>query len=128
MRRRRVCHFPVIAAIRQTEVVRTTLIDVKTFIESLSLGSGATLMAIGSALLVWPLCYVRPTILRWLGVVAVTLVLAYCLYWSPVWLGGNPSEYFSWAFLFIGAWFMAGAVPSAAVVLIVGKCRAKPHA
>ena len=67
----------------------------------------------------------RPTILRWFGVMLVPLALAFCLYWLPVWLGANSSEYFSWSFLFVGAWFLAGAVPSAVTVLIFGKFSAK---
>jgi|GEM_PF-1690137 len=101
------------------------LLGVKTFIESLSLGSGAALIAVCSAVLVWLLCYVRPAVFRWLGIVVVPLVLASCLYWLPVWLGANSSEYSSWSFLFIGAWFLAGAVPSAVVVLILGKRQAQ---
>jgi hypothetical protein len=98
---------------------------VKTLIESLSLGSGAALIAIFSALLAWPLCYVRPTLARWVGAILVPFVLSYCLYWSPVWLGGNPDQASSWALLFIGSWFLAGAIPSAVVVLILGKRHAQ---
>lgn len=97
----------------------------KTFIESLSFGSGAALIAVCSIILVFPLCYMRPAIFRWLGTVFVPLALAFCLYWLPVWLGANPSEYSSWSFLFVGAWFLAGAVPSAVAVLIFGKLSAK---
>ncbi len=97
----------------------------KAFIQSLSLGSGAALVAVCSAILVWPLCYVRPAVFRWLGVVVVPLVLASCLYWSPVWLGANSSEYSSWAFLFIGPWFLAGAVSLVVVAIILGKRHAK---
>jgi hypothetical protein len=93
----------------------------KTFFESLSLGSGAALVAVCSSVLVWSLCYLRPAVFRWLGVVVVPLVLASCLYWLPVWLGANTSEYSSWSVLFIGAWFLAGTVPSAVVVIIFRK-------
>ena len=97
----------------------------RAFLESLSLSSGAALIAVCSAVLVWPLCHVRPVVFRWLGTVAVPLILASCLYWLPVWLGANPSEYSSWEFLIVGAWFLAGAIPSVAVVLILGQHRAK---
>jgi len=103
-------------------------LGVKAFIESLSFGSGAALIAIFSALLAWPLCYVRPILARWAGAVLVPLILSYCLYWSPVWLGDNPSEYSSWALLFIGPWFLAGVIPSAVIIFIVGRCRARRHA
>jgi hypothetical protein len=97
---------------------------VKDFLNSLSLGSGAAIVAVCSALLAWPLCYVRQAIFRWLGAVAVPFLLAYGLYWSPVWLGADPSEYFSWAFLFIGKWFLAGAVASLLVVIVFRRRRA----
>lgn len=93
----------------------------KDFLNSLSLGSGAAIVAVCSALLAWPLCHMRQGIFRWLGAVVTPLVLAYILYWLPVWLGANPSEYFSWAFLFISTWFLAGIVASLVVVIILGK-------
>lgn len=41
-----------------------------------------------------------PTYVRWLLVVAIPFVLAYCLYWSPVWLGSDDvSQYSAWAVL-----------------------------
>jgi hypothetical protein len=40
--------------------------------------------------------------------VIVPFSLAYCLYWLPVWLGAEPSEFSAWAILFVGAWFLAG--------------------
>jgi hypothetical protein len=57
--------------------------------------------------------------------VIVPFVLAYCLYWSPVWLGADPLGYDVWKFLFIGAWFFAGFFPSAVLVLILQKRHAK---
>jgi len=54
----------------------------------------------------------------------VPLVLAYCLYWSPVWFFGEPSwEYHNWMFAFLVPWFLAGAIPSAVVVRILKKPR-----
>ena len=97
----------------------------KTSIESLSLGSGAVLVAILSAGVVWLLCYVFPMFLRILWVVIVPLTFAYCLYWSPVWLGADSSEYSVWEFIFVVPWFLAGAVPSVAVALIVRKLRSR---
>ena len=94
----------------------------KDLIQSLSLGSGAAVVAACSAVLAWPLRYVRPLLFRWLGAVALPFVLAVGLYWSPVWLfRADPSEYFSWAGLFIIPWFLAGAVSSVVVVLVFGR-------
>ena len=98
--------------------------EMKTFIQSLSLTSGAILLAIVSAAVVWLLCSVFPVSVRKLWVVIVPLVLAYCLYWSPVWFFGEPSsEYHNWMFAFLVPWFLAGAIPSAVVVRILKKHR-----
>src|SRR5437868_1472590 len=90
----------------------------KTLVESLSLGSGAVLIALLSMAVVWLLCAVLPVTLRWLSIVIVPLTLAYSLYWLPVWLGSDPSEYSAWAVLVVGTWFLAGSIPSAAMVII----------
>jgi hypothetical protein len=105
----------------------------KAFVESFSLSSGAVLIAIVSSVIVWPLCSVFPESLRKLWAVIVPFALANCLYWSAasfeavgsdynkalVW-----SDYRMWATLFIVVWFLAGAIPSAAVVrLFFGKRR-----
>jgi hypothetical protein len=96
----------------------------KTFIQSLSFSSGAILLAFVSTVVVWFLCFVCPVSLRKLWVVLVPLVLAGCLYWSPVWFLGEPSwEYHNWMFAFLIPWFLAGAIPSAVVVLVLEKRR-----
>jgi hypothetical protein len=97
----------------------------KAFLESLSFGSGAVLIAVLSAGVVWLLCFACPSSLRkvWVGI--VPFALTNCLYWSVAWLEADGdeyhralvmSDYHNWALLFIGAWFLAGAIPSAAVV------------
>ena len=96
----------------------------KTFIQSLSLTSGAILLALVSPGVVWLLCSVFPVSLRRLWVVIVPLVLAYCLYWCPVWFLGEPSwDLHNWQFVFLVPWFIFGAVPSALVVWILEKRR-----
>ena len=95
--------------------------------ESLSLYSGAAVVAVSSALLAWPVSFVRPVILRWAGALTVPFALAYVLYWSPIWLGGNTDQHSLWEPLFVGAWFLAGVVPSALVIIAVGRCRAKQN-
>jgi amino acid permease len=92
----------------------------KAFVNSLSLGSGAILIALLSVAVVWLLCSVVPA-LRSLWAVIVPFILAYCLYWLPVWLGAEASGFGAWAILFVGAWFFAGFFPSAVVVLILQK-------
>jgi hypothetical protein len=97
----------------------------KTFVESLSVSSGAILIAVLSVGVVWLLCSVLPVALRSLWVVIVPFIFAYSLYWLPVWLGADPSEYSPWAILVVGTWFVSGATSSAVLVLILRKRRAR---
>src|SRR5579862_8104406 len=100
----------------------------KAFIESLSLESGAILVAGLSVAVVWLLCRVFPFALRVLWALIVPFGLASSLYWLPVWFGADSSEYGVWAVGVIGAWFFAGFFPSAVLVLILQKRRAKRRA
>jgi hypothetical protein len=97
----------------------------KAFLESLSLSSGAVLIAILSAVVVWLLCFTCPSTLRKVWIVIVPFALANGLYWSVAWLEADGDEYHralvmsdyrNWALLGISAWFLAGAIPSVAVV------------
>jgi hypothetical protein len=99
----------------------------KAFLESLSLSSGAVLIAALSTGVVWLLCFACPSSLRKVWVVIVPFALTNCLYWSVAWLEADGdeyhralvmSDYHKWALLFIGAWFLAGAIPSAALVRV----------
>ena len=75
---------------------------------------------------VWLLCSVLPVALRWFWVVTVPFLLAYSLYWSPVWLGSDDiAQYGAWQVLGVGAWFLSGAIPSTVLVTILQKRRAK---
>lgn len=94
----------------------------KEMVESLSLGSGAVVVAICSAALAWLLSYVRPVILRWLGCIVVPFALAYVLYSLPVWLGSTDlAQHSTWSFLVVGVWFLAGAVSAAIILLVFGR-------
>lgn len=96
----------------------------KDLLGSLSLGSGAAVVAVCSAVLAGPLCYLRPIILRWLGAIAAPFVLAYTLYWSPVWLGSDDmAQYSAWQFLVVGVWFLAGVASSVVVIVVFGRRR-----
>jgi hypothetical protein len=99
----------------------------KAFLESLSFSSGAVFIAVLSSAVVWLLCFMCPSSLRKIWVVIVPLALTNFLYWSEAWLDANGDEYHRalvmsdyrmWAPLFIVAWFLAGVIPSAAVVRI----------
>lgn len=85
----------------------------------MDLETGAFLVAIFSAGIVCLLWIVSPSRLRkaWLLIplaVSVPFIVAYCLYFSPVWFGSGSSEYYMWAPLFIVPWFLAGAAASTA--------------
>ena len=96
------------------------------FLESFSLGSAALLIAVLSTGVVWLLRTLLPKNLHSLSAVVVPFVLAYCLYWSPVWFGrSDPSEYGAWAVAGVGALFLAGFFPCAVMVLIIQKRRAR---
>lgn len=106
--------------------IRSILVrPMKTFLGSFSLGSGALLIGVLSMGVVWLLRSLLPKTLHWLSVVIVPFILAYCFYWSPVWLGSDPSEYGAWSVLIVGTWFLAGFLPSAMVVLLIQKRRAR---
>ena len=99
--------------------------DVRLFLESFSLGSGALLVAVLSTVIIWLLRSRLPKTLHSLSAVVVPFVLAYCLYWSPVWLGSDDvSQYDAWAGIIV-IWFLAGLFPSASLVLIIQKRRAR---
>ena len=87
-------------------------------IESLSLFSGAVVVALASTAVVWLLCSLVSGASRSLFIYLAPLVLAYCIYWLPVWLGSDGSEYAPWQALCVGTWFVAGAIPSALVTAI----------
>jgi hypothetical protein len=111
--------------VAQLKIVGMIWLQMKTLVESLSIGSAAILIAVLSVGVVWLLCTFLPVALRWLWVVIVPSIFAYSLYRLPVWLGDDASEYSAWAVLLVGAWFIAGAVPSAGLVLILRERRAR---
>ena len=80
--------------------------------------SGALGVALVSAILAFLWVRLRSTPLRWVLALSVPLVISYSLYWSPVWLGADSSEYSAWAPLFIVAWYIAGAAMSSLVVYL----------
>ena len=102
----------------------------KASVESLSFGSGAALIAVLSAVIVWFLCAVWPRHYKVFWVVVMPLVLSNCLYWTQAWLDVHHvsrsqyeqavvwSEYRNWEFVTLIPWFLAGVIPSAAIVIL----------
>ena len=97
------------------------------FLDSLSLGSGALLIAIVSGVVALATAWLRSRVLRWFAAIVLPLALAYCGYWMPVWLGVPPDQRFSWEFLVVGCWWFAGVITSSIVTFIVAR-HAKPNA
>lgn len=94
------------------------------FVESLSLGSGAGIVAVLSALLTWVLFKRARGRAVWFLPLAAPLVVSYSLYWLPVWMGANDvAQFGAWAGLFIIPWYLAGAGTSAYVVLLLRSLR-----
>ena len=98
--------------------------QIRTVLESLTLGTGTIVVAVLSAALVWFLCSICRVAFPKFWVVLVPFTIANCLYWSPVWLGADASEYHTWTLVVIPPWFLAGVVVSAVVVWVLGKNRA----
>jgi hypothetical protein len=90
-------------------------------VKSLSLVSGALAIAVVSAVCAVAWTRIALTQLRWGLAIGAPGLFAYSLYWSPVWLGADSSEYWSFAPILIGAWFATGVIPSALVVYFLGK-------
>jgi hypothetical protein len=91
--------------------------------DSLSLKSRALVVVFASLLTAIALSHVRSNLLKWLLSLGAPLLFAYCLYWTPVWLGTSSEEYSKWAPIFIIPWFAAGALASSVAVLFAGALR-----
>lgn len=96
-------------------------------VESLNLVTGPILIAVLSFGLVWLLCSKVSMRFGALWAVIVPLVVAYSIYWSPVWFGADPSEYGAWEFMIVPLFF-AGFFPCAVLVRTLQKRRAKRSA
>ena len=90
------------------------------FVESLSVFSGAAVVAALSALLTWPLFNRLNGREIWLVPLIGPLVISYALYWPPVLMGAHDEDQFAaWQLLFIVPWYLAGVVTSAQVALLL---------
>jgi hypothetical protein len=94
-------------------------------VESLSLAYGAVVIGVLSAIVVGLLsCFVH-RVARSLWVYSVPFALSHALYWLPVWLGSDASEYRAWQLVVIVPWFVAGSVSSAVTIWIFRKYRSR---
>jgi uncharacterized membrane protein len=86
-------------------------------VESLSWTSGFFVVAVLSAVFALFTGRLSPTAFRWAAGALVPLAISYCLYWAPVWLGADSSEYSSWSGVFVVPWSLVGILASVAVML-----------
>ena len=91
----------------------------KAFFQSLSLTSASLLVAVISTVAALLIGRITSTVARWLAAVLFPFALSYSVYWMPVWLGADGSEYLAWALLGVGVPFLAGLLPSAVVTFVV---------
>jgi hypothetical protein len=77
---------------------------------SLSIVLAMILVGLLSAILALVTSFIKPVAIRWAFLGGVPLILAYTLYWSPVWLGGSKSDENS-------AWQLIFLVPGATGIL-----------
>lgn len=90
-------------------------------IKSLSLMSGAFVVAIISGVVSGVSCCIIQSRWKWAVTVIVPIVTAHSIYWMPVRHGADPSEYSAWSVLFIVPWALAGIIASALVCLLIGR-------
>jgi hypothetical protein len=94
---------------------------VQAFFQSLSLTSASVLVAVISGVAALLVGRIGSVVVRWFAAVLFPFALAYSVYWIPVWLGADASEYLAWSLLGVGIPFMAGLVPSAVVTFLVAR-------
>jgi len=79
------------------------------------------LVAVVSAIAAMLIGRIGSALARWFAAVLFPLALSYCLYWMPVWLGADASEYPAWALLGVGIPFVAGCIPSVLVTFVTAR-------
>jgi hypothetical protein len=93
-------------------------------IKSLSLESGALLIAVISGVSAFIFSFIDKKFIKWFFILLVPFLLAYFIYWSPVWFGSSLSgEYSTWEWLVMPIWCGAGLFTSVTVCFVVGKSR-----
>lgn len=84
-------------------------------LNSLSLGSGAVLVAVATAIIAFTIGIFWRNKFIWGLILIIPFPIAYCLYWLPVWLTPfdlDQSEFHAWAWIFIIPFSLAGIVGS----------------
>lgn len=90
-------------------------------LRSISLGTGAVLIAVTSAVVAVGLIRISNVFLKWCLAIFISTACSYVLYWSPVWLGAEPYEYAVWELAALIPWTLAGLIASAIVFNIMSR-------
>ena len=85
--------------------------------------SGSMVVAVVSGSLAGLWGWLRMGVFGWLLAIATPLVVAYALYWSPVWFGAEGSEFDSWAPRVIIPWTAVGEAGSLLMYFLVDRAR-----
>ena len=81
-------------------------------IESLSIESGALIVALLSLIATTILNAIFNLKFKWAIFLIIPFLAANALYWSPVMFGADSSEYSTWAAIFIIPWYIGGVLSS----------------
>src|SRR5258706_12563750 len=97
------------------------------FLQALPSEAGLGIVVLLSGLLAVLWARLRPPTLVWILALGTPFILARSLYWLPVWLGSHDADqYGAWELLDVVPWYIAGAITSSVVGLLimrVGKSR-----
>jgi hypothetical protein len=89
------------------------------FFQSLSLTTASLLVAVVSGVAALLIGRFGSVVARWFAAVLFPFAVSYSVYWMPVWLGADGTEYLAWALLGVGLPFLAGLLPSVVVTFVV---------
>jgi hypothetical protein len=87
-------------------------------LRSLSWAGGALIIVVVSLVVTFGLVHIKNRITRGCLILLAPFIFSYGLYWAPVWLGANSSEYYSWSLLFIVPWGLAGLFASLMLMIL----------
>jgi len=89
--------------------------------ESLPLSGTIAVVTCISATFALACTRIRSRGVKWTFALIGPSVIAWCVYWTPVWMGAPPSEYSAWSGIFVAVWGVPATIASALVVFAVGR-------
>lgn len=92
-------------------------------LETLPFWTVTAIVAVFSALITFSITRGPLLKFKWIVILTLPFPIAYSVYWAPVRLGANVSEYAVWAPLFIIPWYLAGVALSVLLLRLFGKLR-----